>query len=51
MSEPLFLRKEAVLAYHEQQVQLYAGDPGILDEGLLESALAQPENSWLYIVN
>jgi len=49
VSEPLFLRKEAVLAYHEQQIQLYGGDPGILDEGLLESALAQPENTWLYM--
>ena len=49
MSEPLFLRKEAVLAYHEQQIQLCAGDPSILDEGLLESALAQPQNTWLYM--
>lgn len=49
MNDPLFLSKEAVLAYHEQQIQLYGGDPGILDDGLLESALAQPQNTWLYL--
>ena len=49
MSDLLFLSKEAVLAYHEQQIQLYGGDPGILDDGLLESALAQPQNTWLYM--
>ena len=48
MSDLLFLSKEAVLAYHDQQIQLYGGDPGILDHGLLESALAQPKNTWLY---
>ena len=48
MSDLLFLSEEAVLAYHEQQIQLYGGDPGIMDHGLLESALAQPQNTWLY---
>ena len=49
MSDPLFLSKEAVLAYHDHQIQLYGGDPGILDPGLLDSALAQPQNTWLYM--
>lgn len=49
MSDLLFLGKEAVLAFHEQQIQLYGGDPAILDHGLLESALAQPEYTWLYM--
>jgi death-on-curing protein len=48
VSDLLFLSKEAVLAYHEQQIQLYGGDPGVSDHGLLESALAQPQNTWLY---
>lgn len=48
MRDLLFLSKEAILAYHDQQIQLYGGDPGILDHGLLESALAQPKNTWLY---
>ena len=49
MSDLLFLRKEAVLAYHDQQIQLHGGDPAVLDHGLLESALAQPQNTWLYL--
>ena len=48
MSEPLFLTGEEVLAYHAQQLALFGGQAGVGDEGLLESALAQPQNLWLY---
>ena len=48
MNEPLFLSKAEVLAYHAQQIQLYGGDPGLRDAGLLDSALAQPQNTYLY---
>ena len=48
MKEPLFLTKEEVLAYHAQQLSRFGGQPGIGDEGLLESALIQPQNTYLY---
>jgi death-on-curing protein len=48
VNEPLFLNKSEVLAYHAQQIQLYGGDPGLRDAGLLDSALAQPQNTYLY---
>lgn len=48
MDEPLFLNKAEVLAYHAQQIQLYGGDSGLRDAGLLDSALAQPQNTYLY---
>ena len=48
MNEPRFLTKEEVLAYHAQQLALFGGQPGLGDEGLLESALVQPQNTYLY---
>ena len=48
MKEPLFLSKEENLAYHSQQVSLFGGAPGLGDEGLLESAVGQPLNIYLY---
>ncbi len=38
-----FLSKEIIVTFHEDQVKTYGGKPGIRDEGLLESALAQPQ--------
>ena len=44
MSEsPLFLAKHTVLEIHDEQIAEHGGDPGLRDEGLLESALAQPQ--------
>ena len=40
---PRFLSKENVVRLHEKVVKLYGGSHGVRDEGLLESALAQPE--------
>lgn len=48
MNEPLFLTKQEVLAYHAQQLALFGGQSGLGDEGLLESALGQPQNTYLY---
>jgi len=39
----IFLDLEIVLAIHEEQLVLFGGASGIRDQGLLESALAQPE--------
>ena len=46
MSEPPFLTKEQVLYIHEQQLADYGGQAGVRDEGLLDSALAQPASSF-----
>ena len=40
---PLFLSKHTVLDIHDAQIAEHGGDPGVRDEGLLESALAQPQ--------
>ncbi len=41
-----FLDKGTILAFHRDQVKIYGGKQGIRDEGLLESALAQPQASF-----
>ena len=38
-----FLSKRLVLAIHRDLVECFGGEPGLRDEGLLDSALAQPE--------
>ncbi len=43
MPTPDFLNKSAVLRIHARQIEKFGGTPGIRDEGLLESALAQPQ--------
>ena len=43
---PKFLNKKAVLKIHNQQIEKFGGSFGIRDEGLLESALAQPQASF-----
>jgi death-on-curing protein len=44
--EPVFLTLEQVLRFHQQQIQLFSGAAELLDAGLLESALAQPQTTW-----
>ena len=41
-----FLNKAIILEFHDNQIQNYGGNTGIRDEGLLESALAQAEQSF-----
>ncbi len=38
-----FLSKKVILAFHKDQIKMYGGEQGVRDEGLLESALAQPQ--------
>lgn len=42
MNAPRFLSIAEVLELHAEQIELYGGEPGIRDLGLLESALAMP---------
>ncbi len=37
------LSKVEVLALHDWALEMFGGSPGIRDEGMLDSALAQPE--------
>lgn len=41
-----FLEKETVLRFQKDQILQYGGKEGLRDEGLLESALAQPKASF-----
>ncbi|WP_046867025.1 type II toxin-antitoxin system death-on-curing family toxin [Microvirga massiliensis] len=48
MSQPDWIAKAVVLALHDEQIAEHGGLSGIRDEGLLESALARPQNLWGY---
>ncbi|HEY5752041.1 MAG TPA: type II toxin-antitoxin system death-on-curing family toxin [Chthoniobacterales bacterium] len=44
MKEPVWIRRDVVLAFHERLLAEHGGSAGIRDEGLLESAFGRPEN-------
>jgi death on curing protein len=48
VEEPLWLSRPTVEALHAAQIREHGGQPGIRDQGLLESALARPVNVWGY---
>ena len=52
MESPIFLTLAEVIDIHSNQIELYGGQNGVRDFGLLHSALAQPEASfagkWLH---
>ena len=52
MNSPIFLTLAEVINIHTNQIELYGGQNGVRDFGLLQSALAQPEASfagqWLH---
>ncbi len=48
MSEPRWVSKRAVLAWHSEQFAEHGGSDGIRDETLLDSALAKPLNVFAY---
>jgi death on curing protein len=48
MREPEWIRGDVVLAIHRRQLAEHGGIDGIRDAGLLESALARPQNLWAY---
>ena len=52
MESPTFLTLAEVIDIHNNQIELYGGQNGVRDFGLLQSALAQPEASfagqWLH---
>ncbi|QQE65342.1 death-on-curing protein [Leptolyngbya sp. BL0902] len=52
MQTPKFLTIEAVLRLHDRQIERFGGTAGLRDQGLLDSALAQPQatfgGEWLH---
>jgi death on curing protein len=48
MTEPKWVEKSYALAVHEALLAEHGGGAGIRDDGLLESALARPQNLWSY---
>jgi death-on-curing protein len=45
---PVWVLRDVVLAVQEQLLAAFGGAPGVRDAGLLESALARPENRFAY---
>jgi death-on-curing protein len=45
---PHFLTVELVLTIHEQMIEAYGGSHGVREIGLIESAVAQGQNSYYY---
>jgi len=48
MREILWIDKDETLTIHAQQLADHGGSDGVRDEGLLESALARPQNLLAY---
>jgi len=48
MTSPYWLTREECLALHDLMVSQYGGSVGLRDEGLLESALARPQQLLAY---
>ncbi|MGH6770635.1 MAG: type II toxin-antitoxin system death-on-curing family toxin [Xanthobacteraceae bacterium] len=48
MTEPRWLDLNIVIDFHAEQLALFGGPDGIRDIGLLESALARPQNKFAY---
>lgn len=48
MNEPIWVTKEIILAIHAELVARFGGIHGLCDEGLLESALARPQQFFNY---
>jgi death-on-curing protein len=48
VKEPVWLRKDVLLAVHERLLAEHGGSSGIRDDGLLESALGRPQNLFAY---
>jgi death on curing protein len=48
VKEPVWIRPVEALAFHARQISLFGGSQGVRDVGLLESALARPQNLFFY---
>jgi death on curing protein len=48
VAEPKWVKRAAVIAVHDRQIELFGGQYGLRDSGLLDSAIARPKNFYLY---
>ena len=48
MAGPVWIGREVVLAIHDEQLAEHGGQPGVRDRGLLESAMARPQDQFAY---
>jgi death-on-curing protein len=48
MKEPEWINRRALVLLHREGLAEHGGQAGVLDEGLLESALARPRQVWSY---
>lgn len=48
MLAPVWLSEELILAVHDRQINEHGGLPGVRDKGMLESALARPQQRLAY---
>jgi death-on-curing protein len=48
VKDPVWVRRDVVLAFHERLLAEHGGAAGIRDEGLFESALGRPQNLFAY---
>ena len=48
MKAPVWILRDTVLALHERLLAEFGGSSGVRDRGLLDSALARPENLLAY---
>jgi death on curing protein len=48
MSKIFWLLEETIIAIHHRQIAEHGGGEGLRDEGLLSSALARPQNLFVY---
>jgi death on curing protein len=47
-AEPRWISKKVLLLLHEESLAEFGGARGVADEGLLDSALARPVNTYAY---
>lgn len=47
-TEPRWISKQTILVLHDKSIARDGGAPGVRDHGMLESALARPQNRFLY---
>jgi len=48
MKKPRWIAKKAFLMLHEESLAEFGGARGLRDEGLLDSALFRPQNTYVY---
>jgi death on curing protein len=48
MNEPIWIRPDVIIAYHERLLAEHGGSAGIREPGLLESASDRPRNLFAY---